>query len=776
MAPFATTALLLAVALEGAGASLAFRAPAVPLAVSTPFASIWSFDAGNLAGSPASFWHGEIFTMASIVRVDSTAFTLLGGGPASSGGMPPAMAVQVGFPSIGCTTSNYSFVAGAVALIFRFTTPHLPSNFEVASRPFTHIEWSATSIDGQAHAVQVFFACGTEVVAGVFANETVEWDRPMVDPAVTAMRIGQVGQKEGNFNYTAGLLRSTEPHQSQDYGWAYLLAPSGAGAPRATSVIGPASAAIAAFLSTGALPGPSGDAAPPAPAPSPAGSSPLVAALAFDLGTVASSAPATARAVFAVDEVVSVLVHGRQLAPYWRRAYGLGDGAVVPSAPLADSVLNASAILAQADALDASILADAITAGGEEYAAVAQLIFRQTLGANGYAWNGTAAWGFQKEISSDGDLSTLDVLVPSSPLPLFFQGGEFLRVMLESNFFQMASFDSSLKYTQPCAAHSLGKWPVVDLGNGGCSMPMESSGDALLMAAGVSMSRGGESSWLIPYLPILRSFADFCSVSLPFPARQDYTDDFSGIGELGNVTNLALKCILGIGAQGYIEQTLGNTTGAAALYASARSWGEGFGEMAWVPSVPGGQAGHFKLLYNTSGNWDLSYGLLYNAVWARLLGVEYLIPSFYPLFTAHFQFLANTTVNSTWCPALSSVEHDGKWDWNMHTAALMYTNGSTPQPGPWSEQIISQTFFFANNTNSRFPLTDHPECVGTFPPTAAADRARPVMGALFLPLLVAKPPPAFVSERAKVAAFAAEHLGLDPTAEAWAPVPTGHRV
>jgi len=76
--------------------------------------------------------------------------------------------------------------------------------------------------------------------------------------------------------------------------------------------------------------------------------------------------------------------------------------------------------------------------------------------------------------------------------------------------------------------------------------------------------------------------------------------------------------------------------------------------------------------------------------------------------------------------------------------------------------VLAQLVTFVNTTGDRFPLTDHPECTGTSP-RAAADRARPVLGAFFAPLLLAAPPPAFVEQRAAVAAFLA---GVAPAAPA----------
>ena len=729
---------VLTAGLSASAAAAPLRPPAVPLAVSTPFLSIWSFDAGALA-SPAAFWHGEAATLDALVRVDGQAFTLMG---APSAAAPAAR--QLGLPAVSALTSAYAFSAGGVSVALRLTTPALPGDAVACSRAGTYVSFELASADGSPHAAEVLFDAGGEVVVGGYDGEMLEWDRPAVNASVLAMRIGLVGQRVPGFNLSAHLRASTEPHQRQDFGFLYVLADRGGGgrAAPAASLIAPAGAVHAAFAAGGAanmsgLP----DAPPPAPAAA-AGADAIVAAVAFDLGTLpASGAPARARALLLGDEVATVLNYNALLPPLWRADFPVGDTSVVPAAGLARALADADALLAAADAFDAALAPRLEAAGGEAFANVAQLVFRQVTGSNGVAANGSGAiWSFQKEISSDGDMSTLDVIFPSAAQHLAFDNASGLVALLDPVLYIMAGF-SPARFDQPCALHSVGKWPVVDAGNGGCSMPMESTGDVLILAAAATMARGGDASWAAAYLPTLRRFAAFCAASLPWPAFQDMTDDFSHAP--GNLTNLALKCIAGIGAQGYQEQAVGNSSGAAALFAAARGFGEGFAQHAPSRSHAG-----LRFVYNDT--WEASYGLMYNAFWLRLLGLEGLVPGFEALFSAHYNFLASVTANATWCIPLSSMEKDSKWDWLAYTAATMFTNATPPAPSAYSAHVLDQIVFFANTTSSRFPLSDHPECVGAFPPAAAADRARPVLGAFFAPLLIASPSANFVEQRAAV--------------------------
>ena len=447
----ARSALFFCAAVTAVRAS--FRPPAVPLAVSTPFFSIWSF--GDSLASQTMQWHGSPATLSSVLRVDNATYVLMGG----AGGRA---ATQLGHAAVSALTTRYAFSAGGVSLSLRFTTPALPADAEAASRSGTYIEWEAASADGAAHAVQVFFGASGEVVSG-YAGESLEWDRPAVAGAL-AMRIGLVGQRAPGFNLSAHMRASTEPHQSQDFGFVYVLAD---GAAAASSVIAPQSAALAAFAAAGALPGAGGDAAPPAAADA---ADPTLSAVAFDLGALpAGGAAVRVRALLLCDEVGSVLNYATILPPLWRKDFPIGDTSVVPAAALAKALADGDALLAAADAFDAALAPALATAGGAGYANVTQLVFRQVTGANGVTWNGSAVWTYQKEISSDGDMSTLDVIFPSAPQHLYFDGAQPLIDLLEPLLFIMAG-NSPVHFNQPCSFHSAGKWPVVDVGNGGCSM------------------------------------------------------------------------------------------------------------------------------------------------------------------------------------------------------------------------------------------------------------------------------------------------------------------
>jgi hypothetical protein len=62
---------------------------------------------------------------------------------------------------------------------------------------------------------------------------------------------------------------------------------------------------------------------------------------------------------------------------------------------------------------------------------VAALSYRQTLAATKLVWNHdkNTVWNFLKEISTNGDMQTMDVIFPGSPM-LLYTNPSLLRLLL----------------------------------------------------------------------------------------------------------------------------------------------------------------------------------------------------------------------------------------------------------------------------------------------------------------------------------------------------------
>jgi hypothetical protein len=144
----------------------------------------------------------------------------------------------------------------------------------------------------------------------------------------------------------------------------------------------------------------------------------------LDLGRVGreSTAPLVVSIGHVREPALSYL--GKDLAPLWT-SYWQSWQAMV-----AAFHADVTAARRRADALDTRIERDATRAAGPRYAALCAVALRQ-------AYAGTELvrgpdgqpWAFLKEISSSGNVSTVDVMYPSVPVFLYADP-EYLKLLL----------------------------------------------------------------------------------------------------------------------------------------------------------------------------------------------------------------------------------------------------------------------------------------------------------------------------------------------------------
>jgi Domain of unknown function (DUF4965)/Domain of unknown function (DUF5127)/Domain of unknown function (DUF1793)/Ricin-type beta-trefoil lectin domain-like/Domain of unknown function (DUF4964) len=643
-----------------AGTFSPLRPPATPLIVRSPYLTTWQA-ADNLAGTWSTFWTGHITALCGIARVDGTPY-VFAGAPSLPNGPALATMTQTSL-QVTATRSIYTLTGGGVTLTVTFLSPVDPGNLKRQCAPFGYVTIQAASNDNAAHTVDLHLDTSGEWVHGNSAT-----------PITWAQR--QTG------SMTVLTCTPASPGVLQEYGdqasWGSLVlaAPTGSGL---TWQIGQDTVVRAASAGQGVLGNTSDSAQPRA-----INDRWPVLGLNRNLGTVApgaASAPFTVCIGHVRTPALSYL--GAQLQPWWTHYW--------PSwTDMVDWVAgDHDAALAAATALDQKLHDDAAAAAGggttgEHYAAVCALALRQALAGTELVDRGGSPWAFLKEISSDGNVSTVDVVYPACPAYLYLSPA-YLRLLLEP----LLDYAERGGWPKQFAEHDLGSsYPNATGHNDGNEedMPVEEAANMLVMSAALvqRLPSADAASYATGHYAILRQWAEYLVSNALDPGNQNQTDDFTGF--IAHSANLALKGIVGIGAMGVIARTAGNSADAARYLSVSRSYAS-----QWVSLALDSSGRHLKLAYDQDGTWSLKY----NGFADRLLGLDLVPTGVASIEGAWYQ--ANAGGHGV---VLDPRNNYTKGDWELWTAAWL-----SGQPTVRTT-LVEGVYSFANTTPQRVPLTD----------------------------------------------------------------------
>lgn len=388
---------------------------------------------------------------------------------------------------------------------------------------------------------------------------------------------------------------------------------------------------------------------------------------------------------------------GNAMTALWKTAYSSAISAMTAFYNDYTTAVSASS------ALDDQVATDSSAAGGSNYTTITSLAVRQVFGALAPAV-GESTYLFMKEISSDGDTNTADVMFPAMPIFLYLNE-TLIKLLLDPLYLNQ---ESGL-YPNSYAEHDLGVWPNAlgyPAGNDE-AMPLEECGNMLVMTLAYAQ-RSGDTAYLTEHFPKLEQWAGFLVDEALIPADQISTDDFAG--SLANQTNLALKGIIALKGMGQISTLVGNDTAATYYNGVADDYlpqWVGFG-LNNASSPP-----HTMLAYNDPDSW----GLLYNLYADRLLGLDFVSDDIY-------------TIQSNFYPTVADpygvpldTRHDWvKSDWEMFAASIASDSTKT--------LLIDLLAKWINETPETTAYGDlfDGETGGY---TGANFKARPVVGGMF---------------------------------------------
>jgi hypothetical protein len=203
--------------------------------------------------------------------------------------------------------------------------------------------------------------------------------------------------------------------------------------------------------------------------------------------------------------------------------------------------------------IDQKVQKASVEVAGQDYATITSLSVRQVFGALELVGTQDKTYLFMKEISSNGNTQTIDVIFPMHPILAFFNPA-LLKLMLNP------------VYENQESGHYPNKWSIHDLGahfpnatghpdGKDEEMPVEECGNMLIMTLAYAQLTM-DMDYLSQHYSILVQWTQYLVDDSLIPADQLSTDDFAG--SLHNQTNLALKGIIGIRAMGEIARLVGN--------------------------------------------------------------------------------------------------------------------------------------------------------------------------------------------------------------------------
>lgn len=668
------------------------RPPSVPLAVRSPYLSTW-LPATDLTAATPQFWFGSTRGFAGMVRIDGHVYWWAGKPPASG---TPATQTSL---QVTATRSIFTLTAGGVELTAEWLSPIEPGDLKRESAPLALLTVSVKAADGNSHDVQLY------------ADITGEWASSDETATITWKTT-----RTARNRYWSVQLRTQQPltefSQMAQWGTAIWGTPRSA---RLTYQSGRASAVRRRFEATGSLT----DASDPRFRP--IGDNQPVFAFAHDLGTVNASQRTTN---FTIGHVRSPLVsYGKDrtpLRPLWTRYW--------PGWPaMADFFLaDAGAARSRAITLDAKIESSATAAAGIGYSAMCALAARQCYGGIELAIGPHGRpWLMGKEISSDGDVNTVDIFSQAYLMWLWLDPG-IIPLEMEPILDWCASpgwQDASLWKKIPSwrngrhryCAHHLGVYPVAHgLAPGhGEQMPIDESAAMLIMAASYARKVGAAAArpFLKQWKLLWTQWAEYLLTQVPTPAQQLTTDDWvpKPYRDPKGGVNLGIKAIIGLAAAAQIAGHIGDTANAARWSKAATD-----NVQPWVTRSQNSPGGYLNWEQGDKGTWTT----VYHAYYEQVIG-EKLVPEHVKKTQADFY---TTKLQAYGLPQQTGSHNIAKVAWNVFISAWLSAY-------PVAADMLNRDVAYINDTPSLVPYGDRYDTTTAVEATGV--KAHPTLGAVF---------------------------------------------
>ena len=478
------------------------RPPAIPLITSDPFFSVWS-ESDNLNASDTVHWTGRTVALRCTVKVGDREYGVMG----RNDGIPAAR--QICF-DMDAFSSYYTFDCGGVTVKLTFTSPVIPEDLYLVSRPVSYLYISADA-DG--------------VRAKVSVSEQICLDLAGEYPVKVSCEGGSVTLASEVQN----VLSHDGDDQRIDWGRFYLTCKT------------PKGAEYGSYLADGMT-------------------------FVFAEAEVGEGMLFS----FAYDDVKSIEYFGDKLDAYWKTKDATITDAISAAHRDYTDIMKRCAdfsekMVAEATAAGGEKYAELLILSLRQSVAAHKLVL-DTEGEVLYISkecfsNGCAATVDVSYPSTPLFLLYNPELVRGMMRPIYrFASTEAWK-------YDFAPHDAGRYPLVNGQVYGLKDGVLLEEKQ----MPLEECGNMLLMEATAAVATGN-ADFAAEHIDILRKWCTYLVENGEDPANQLCTDDFAG--HLAHNCNLTLKAIMGIAGMGIIEKLLGNGDEYERLLAVAKKMAE----------------------------------------------------------------------------------------------------------------------------------------------------------------------------------------------------------
>ncbi len=296
------------------------------------------------------------------------------------------------------TIYTFSTPTNTLELVLTFSQPISIED------PYTYVTFAVRTLDQKTHNVRIYFDEGPTL--GINDHgEKVYWNRTDGDSIVLTMN----GYDQIPFGIRGDATRN-------NWGYAHLISGN-----KSISTGYQAFGDDLRGAFSNHQPMPSDDVRKPRHADD----QPPTSAFILNLGQVSSQA-ISSYVIFLFDDVYSMSYFGDWQVPCWRAELN-NDVTLL----ISEAISYYDSNMADITKLNELLITKLTNTGGEQYSTLGSLVTRQITGALSRTWSNqqNRPQLYMKEVSSAGDISTVDVIFPSSPFFLWLYP-EVLRDVL----------------------------------------------------------------------------------------------------------------------------------------------------------------------------------------------------------------------------------------------------------------------------------------------------------------------------------------------------------